>query len=154
MLVLFRKDEILYVKCSINLKRPVRCHEKVFEVGNHVDLLLPEEVIQILTENGNIRLWNGKKFIKLNLGQFNDVMVGKLFKVELYVEPKKVEEVKPQPVVKEEPEIVEEEKVEEVKPQPVVKEEPEIVEEEKVEEHKEVNENKKKRHKQNQGGDK
>ena len=32
----------------------------------------------------------------------------KLFKVELYVEPKKVEEVKPQPVVKEEPEIVEE----------------------------------------------
>lgn len=133
MLVLFRKDELLYIKCNINLKRPVRFHEKVFEVGNHVDLLLPEEVMKILTENGNVKLWNGKKFIKLNLGQFNDVMVGKLFKVELYVEPKKVEEVKPQPVVKEEPEIVEEEK---------------------VEEHKEVNENKKKRHKQNQGGDK
>ena len=135
MLVLFRKDELLYVKCNINLKRPVRFHEKVFEVGNHVDLLLPEEVMQILTENGNVKLWNGKKFIKLNLGQFNDVMVGKLFKVELYVEPKKVEEIKPQP-------------------QPVVEEEPEIVEEEKVEEQKEVNENKKKRHKQNQGGDK
>ena len=135
MLVLFRKDELLYVKCNINLKRPVRFHEKVFEVGNHVDLLLPEEVMQILTENGNVKLWNGKKFIKLNLGQFNDVMVGKLFKVELYVEPKKVEEIKPQP-------------------QPIVEEEPEIVEEEKVEEHKEVNENKKKRHKQNQGGDK
>lgn len=134
MLVLFRKDELLYVKCNINLKRPVRFHEKVFEVGNHVDLLLPEEVMQILTENGNIRLWNGKKFIKLNLGQFNDVMVGKLFKVELYVEPVKIKE--------------------EVKPQPVVKEEPEVVEEEKTEEHKEVNENKKKRHKQNQGGDK
>lgn len=137
MLVLFRKDELLYVKCNINLKRPVRFHEKVFEVGNHVDLLLPEEVMQILTENGNIRLWNGKKFIKLNLGQFNDVMVGKLFKVELYVEPVKIkEEVKPQPVVKEEPKVVE------------------VVEEEKAEEHKEVNENKKKRHKQNQGGDK
>ena len=135
MLVLFRKDELLYVKCNINLKRPVRFHEKVFEVGNHVDLLLPEEVMQILTENGNVKLWNGKKFIKLNLGQFNDVMVGKLFKVELYVEPKKVEEIKSQP-------------------QPVVEEEPEIVEEEKVEEYKEVNENKKKRHKQNQGGDK
>ena len=92
MLVLFRKDELLYVKCNINLKRPVRFHEKVFEVGNHVDLLLPEEVMQILTENGNIRLWNGKKFIKLNLGQFNDVMVGKLFKVELYVEPVKIKE--------------------------------------------------------------
>ena len=49
MLVLFRKDELLYIKCNINLKRPVRFHEKVFEVGNHVDLLLPEEVMQILT---------------------------------------------------------------------------------------------------------
>lgn len=152
MLVIFRKDELLYVKCNINLKRPVRFHEKVFEVGNRVDLLLPEEVMQILTENGNVKLWNGKKFIKLNLGQFNDVMVGKLFKVEVFVEEKKQQEiVQPKVEVKPQPK-VEEPKVE-VKEEIKV-EEPKVEVKEEVVEEKENNENKKKRHKQNQGGDK
>lgn len=149
MVVLFKKDELLYVKCNLNLKRPVRYQNKVFEIGNHVELLLPEEVMTILTENGNVKIWNGNKFIKLNLGQFSDIIISKSFKVELFVEEKKEKEivkpkveVKPQPVV-EEPE-------NEVKPQPVT--EVEIKEE--VEELKENNENKKKRHKQNQGGDK
>ena len=153
MLVLFRKDELLYVKCNINLKRPVRFHEKVFEVGNHVDLLLPEEVIQILTENGNIRLWNGKKFIKLNLGEFYDIIEKNQFKVVNFVEPKKEQPVQ-QPKV-------EQPKKEEVKIVEPKKEEP--VQQPKVEQPKKEevkqNDNKKQRHNnnnkpQNSGGDK
>ena len=81
MIILFKKDDKLFVKCNLNLKKPVKYQNKVFEIGNHVDLLLPEEVMVILTENGNVKIWNGRKFVKLNLGQFNDIMVGKLFNV-------------------------------------------------------------------------
>lgn len=136
MIILFKKDDKLFVKCNLNLKKPVKYQNKVFEIGNHVDLLLPEEVMVILTENGNVKIWNGRKFVKLNLGQFNDVMVGKLFNVEVFVEEQKQKEVI-QPKV-------------EVKP-PVVEEPKEEVKEEIVPE---VADNKKKRHKQNQGGDK
>lgn len=142
MIVLLKKGELLFVKCNLNLKRQIKYQTKVFEIGNHVDLLLPEEVMHILTENGNIRIWNGKKFIKLNLGQFSDIIMRKEFKVELFVEPKKQKE---EPKVEVKPPVVEE---------PEVKEE---VVEPKVEvEEKEGLENKKKRHKQNQpqGGDK
>lgn len=150
MVVLFKKGELLYAKCKLNLKKPVKYQNKVFKIGEQVELLLPEEVISILTENGNIKIWNGKKFIKLNLGQFSDIVMKKLFRVEAIVEQVKEKEVvvpkvevKPQPVVKET-------KVE-VKPvieKPVTEEVKEAVEE------KENVENKKKRHKQNQGGDK
>lgn len=137
MITLFRKGDNLFVKCELNLKRAVQYQEKIFKVGKHTELLLPEEVMCILTKNGNVKLWNGVKFIKMNLGQFNDVMSNNQFKVEVFVEdkPQKVEE----PV-----------EVEEVKPvvQPQKVEEPVKVE---VEE----DVNKKKRHKQNQqGGDK
>jgi hypothetical protein len=113
-------------------------------VGKHTELLLPEEVMCILTKNGNIKLWNGVKFIKMNLGQFNDVMSNNQFKVEVFVEdkPQKVEEpvkiVHPEPIVEEVKPVVQPQKVEE----PV-----------KVEVEEDIN--KKKRHKQNQqGGDK
>ena len=141
MIVLLKKGEILFVKCNLNLKRQIKYQTKVFEVGNHVDLLLPEEVMHILTENGNIKIWNGKKFIRLNLGQFSDIIMEKEFKVELFIEPKKQKE---EPVeVK--PPVVEEPKVKE-----------EVIEPKVEVEEKEGLENKKKRHKQNQpqGGDK
>lgn len=147
MIVLLKKGELLFVKCNLNLKRRIKYQTKVFEIGNHVDLLLPEEVMHILTENGNIRIWNGKKFIKLNLGQFSDIIMRKEFKVELFIEPKKQTE---EPKVEVKPPVVELPVIEE----PKVKEE---VVEPKVEvEEKEGLENKKKRHKQNQsqGGDK
>ena len=144
MITLFRKGDNLFVKCEINLKRAVQYQEKIFKVGKHTELLLPEEVMCILTKNGNIKLWNGVKFIKMNLGQFNDVMSNNQFKVEVFVEdkPQKVEEpvkiVHPEPIVEEVKPVVQPQKVEE----PV-----------KVEVEEDVN--KKKRHKQNQqGGDK
>ena len=52
--------------------------------------------------NGNIRLWNGEKFVKLNLGQFYDVMKNKNYKIEEYVKP-----MKQDVPVKEEPKKVE-----------------------------------------------
>lgn len=142
MIVLLKKGEILFVKCNLNLKRQIKYQTKVFEVGNHVDLLLPEEVMHILTENGNIRIWNGKKFIRLNLGQFSDIIMKKEFKVELFIEPKKEKE---EPKVEVKPPVVEEPKVKE-----------EVIEPKVEVEEKEGLENKKKRHKQNQpqGGDK
>ena len=144
MIILFRKGDNLFVKCELNLKRAVQYQEKIFKVGKHTELLLPEEVMCILTKNGNIKLWNGVKFIKMNLGQFNDVMSNNQFKVEVFVEdkPQKVEEpvkvVHPEPIVEEVKPVVQPQKVEE----PV-----------KVEVEEDIN--KKKRHKQNQqGGDK
>ena len=144
MIILFRKGDNLFVKCELNLKRAVQYQEKIFKVGKHTELLLPEEVMCILTKNGNIKLWNGVKFIKMNLGQFNDVRSNNQFKVEVFVEdkPQKVEEpvkiVHPEPIVEEVKPVVQPQKVEE----PV-----------KVEVEEDVN--KKKRHKQNQqGGDK
>lgn len=173
MLVLFKKENFLYVKCLLNLKKPIKHQNRTFRPGNVTLLLLPEEVNALLTRNGNIKLWNGKKFIKVNLGEFNDILTNKKYKVEDVVEQqkpmnKKVEIKPKQQVVKQEPKKeepkVEEEKVIEipviVEPEKVLKDEKVVVKEEvkvEVEEDKKPNENKKQRHKQNnqqQGGDK
>ena len=169
MLVLFKKDNFLYAKCLLNLKRPIKHQNKSFNPGAKTLLLLPEEVNAILAKNGNIKMWNGKKFIKLNLGEFNDILVNKKYKVEEVVEEPKVEQkVEVKPVVKQEPKKVEnkqepkkeivkeeEEKVIEI---PVIVEPKQVIKEEIVvkEEEKKPVENKKQRHKQNnqQGGDK
>ena len=161
MLVLIKKENVLYAKALMDLSLVVRYQEKVFDKGvREGELLLPEEVDYLLARNANIRLWNGEKYIKLNLGQFYDVMKNNNYRVE-------VEQPKPQPKV--------EKKVEQPKPQPQPVEEPkpvEVVEEPKKEveqeqpkeEKKQENknyENKKQRHnnnnnnnKQNQGGGK
>lgn len=173
MLVLFKKENFLYVKCLLNLKKPIKHQNRTFRPGNVTLLLLPEEVNALLTRNGNVKLWNGKKFIKVNLGEFNDILTNKKYKVEDVVEQqkpmnKKVEIKPKQQVVKQEPKKeepkVEEEKVIEipviVEPEKVLKDEKVVVKEEvkvEVEEDKKPNENKKQRHKQNnqqQGGDK
>lgn len=173
MLVLFKKENFLYVKCLLNLKKPIKHQNRTFRPGNVTLLLLPEEVNALLTRNGNVKLWDGKKFIKVNLGEFNDILTNKKYKVEDVVEQqkpmnKKVEIKPKQQVVKQEPKKeepkVEEEKVIEipviVEPEKVLKDEKVVVKEEvkvEVEEDKKPNENKKQRHKQNnqqQGGDK
>lgn len=157
MLVLFKKDNFLYAKCMLNLKRPIKHQNKVFNPGVCTLLLLPEEVNVILAKNGNMKLWNGKKFIKLNLGEFNDVLVNKKYKVEELVEEPKVEvkkEVDKQPrKIEVKPKVKEEEEEERVIEIPVLVEPKEEL---KVEEdNKKPNENKKQRHKNNQqGGDK
>lgn len=157
MLVLFKKDNFLYAKCMLNLKRPIKHQNKVFNPGVCTLLLLPEEVNAILAKNGNMKLWNGKKFIKLNLGEFNDVLVNKKYKVEELVEEPKVEvkkEVDKQPrKIEVKPKVKEEEEEERVIEIPVLVEPKEEL---KVEEdNKKPNENKKQRHKNNQqGGDK
>ena len=72
MLELFKKNDVLFVKALMQLRLPIKYQNKVFGKEEQTILLLPEEVNFILARNGNIRLWNGKKFIKLNLGEFYD----------------------------------------------------------------------------------
>ena len=150
MLELFRKNTELYVKVLMNLRIPIKYQNKVFNKGEKTELLLPEQVNVLLTNNGNIKLWNGKKFVKLNLGQFYDIMQRKDYVVIDYVEPKV--QVKRPEVKKEEPKV-------QVKPE-VKKEEPkEEVKQPEVKNHqhqKNNNNNNKQRHANNnkQGGDK
>ena len=143
MLELVKKENVLYVKVLMNLRIPVKYQNKVFDKKEQTLLLLPEEVNFILARNGNIKLWNGNKFVKLNLGEFYDVIQNNKFKVVEFVQPK-VEQPK-----KEEVKVVEQPKKEQPK-----KEEPVV----KDNEHKQ-NDNKKQRHnnnkpQQNGGGDK
>lgn len=145
MIELIKLNDLLYAKVLIDLRLPIEYQTKQFGKGKQEILLLPDEVMYILTCNGNIRIWNGEKYIKLNLGQFYGVIENKNYKLVNYVEPKKEEKPKvveqPKEEKIEEPEVVKEE----IKVQPEVKEEP-----------KQQNENKKQRHnkQQNQGGDK
>lgn len=146
MLELFRKDMQIYVKVLMNLRIPIKYQNKVFDKGEKNELLLPDEVNDILTKNGNIKLWNGKDYVKLNLGQFYEIMQRKQYKIVELIEPKV--EVK-QPEVKVEKK--EEPKVEEVK-----KEEPKQ-NENKNQQPKNNNNNNKPRHNNNnnkQGGGK
>ena len=166
MLVLINQNNVLYVQVLMDLRREVIYQGKKFNKGLQKDiLLLPEEVEHLLILNASIKLWNGDKYIKLNLGQFYDVMKNrnysvkieqpklqhkveeKVVKVETVVEPVKQQ---PKVEVKQEPK-VEQPKVE-VKPEPKV----EQPKEEKKQENKNY-ENKKQRHNNNnkqQGGDK
>jgi hypothetical protein len=150
MIVLFKKDGMLYAKVLMDLRLPIPHKNRVFGKGKQELLLLPEEVEAILMRNGNMQIWNGKKYVKLGLGQFHDLVVRNKYTIEEVVKPKEV----PKPKVVEEPKPVEVPVVEEV-----VKEEPkkEQPQQPKKEEYKQ-NENKKQRHnnnkQQNQGGDK
>ena len=152
----------------MNLRIPVKYQNKVFDKKEQTLLLLPEEVNFILARNGNIKLWNGNKFVKLNLGEFYDVIQNNKFKVVEFVQPKVeqpkkeevkvVEQPKKEQPKKEEVKVVEQPKKEQPVVQPKVeqpkKEEPVV----KDNEHKQ-NDNKKQRHnnnkpQQNGGGDK
>ena len=145
MIVLFKENDKLLVKCKVNLKKQVPYQNKVFRANtNNVQYLSQEEVVAILTVNGNVRIWNGVKFIKINLGQFVDIINKNQYKVELKSEFKK-ETPKHQPKPQQQPEVKKE--------APVVSQ-PELEvnkENEKVQE----DENKKKRHNnnKNQGGE-
>lgn len=141
MLVLYRENGVLFAQCLLNLKRDIQYKNQVFKVGkNKEDLVEVDAVYEILRVNGNIKIFNGEKYVKLNLGQFSHLILNNKYLVEeVQVVPEvKVEEVKP----KEEPKKPVEEKSPEVQ-QPVIEEPKEV-------------DNKKKRHKnnQNQGDDK
>ena len=180
MLVLFKENDKLLVKCKVNLKRQIQYQNKVFKANtDDIQFLNQEEVIRILEVNGNIRIWNGRKFVKLNLGQFTDMIEKNQYRVEMKPVPEvkkevpkyqprpqqqkqpevKKEQPKTEPVVKQQPAKVEQ-KVEPVKPveqtkkeepkvEPVVKQQTEVKEPEKNQE----DDNKKKRHNKNQGGE-
>lgn len=150
MLVLYRENGVLFTQCLLNLRRDIQYKNQVFKAGKkNEDLVEVDAVYEILRVNGNIKIFNGEKYIKLNLGQFSHLILNNKYLVEeVQVVPEvKVEEVKPKEEPKVEPKKPVEVNIPEVK-QPVV-EEPE------KEETKEVD-NKKKRHKnnQNQGDDK
>ena len=150
MLVLYRENGVLFTQCLLNLKRDIQYKNQVFKAGKkNEDLVEVDAVYEILRVNGNIKIFNGERYVKLNLGQFSHIILNNKYLVEeVQVVPEvKVEEVKPKEEPKVEPKKIVEVNIPEVK-QPVV-EEPE------KEEPKEVD-NKKKRHKnnQNQGDDK
>ena len=150
MLVLYRENGVLFAQCLLNLKRDIQYKNQVFKAGKkNEDLVEVDAVYEILRINGNIKIFNGEKYVRLNLGQFSHLILNNKYLVEeVQVVPEvKVEEVKPKEEPKVEPKKIVEVNIPEVK-QPVV-EEPE------KEEPKEVD-NKKKRHKnnQNQGDDK
>lgn len=141
MIVLYNKG-LLYAKVMMNLRIKMSHNGRVFDNKKQEGVLLsPEEVMTILQRNGDIKIWNGEKYIKLNLGQFYDIIQNKKYNVVDYVEPKK-EEVK-----------VEQSKQEKVEPKKEIKEEPKK-EEVKVEQPKQEYDNKKQRHNKQQGGDK
>ena len=153
MIVLYNKG-LLYAKVMMNLRIKMSHNGRVFDNKKQEGvLLLPEEVMTILQRNGDIKIWNGENYIKLNLGQFYEIMQHKKYNVVDYVEPKK-EEVKPEPKqeVKEQPKQEKIEPKKEVK-QEEIKEEPKQ-EEVKVEQPKQEHDNKKQRHNKQQGGDK
>lgn len=160
MLELVRKNNLLYVKVLMDLRLPIEYQNIVYNKGKKEDLLLPEVIMHILAKNGNIRFWNGVKYIKLNLGQFYDIIECKKYKVKDYVEPKKEVKQQVQQPKKEAP--VEQPKVEEKKEEKPV-EQPkveEVKQEQPKNEQKHYDNNKKQRHNnnkqnnQNQGGDK
>lgn len=148
MIVLYNKG-LLYAKVMMNLRIKMNYNGRVFDNKKQEGiLLLPEEVMHILQRNGDIKIWNGNNYVKLNLGQFYDIMQNKKYNVVDYVEPKKEvvqpkqEKVEPKKEVKQE-EIKEEPKQEEV-----------VVEVKQETEHKKEYDNKKQRHNKQQGGDK
>lgn len=146
MLVLFKKNGELFVKCKLNLRDSIKCNDIVFDkCVNKVELVDPEVVSELLTINANIKLFVAGKFLKVNLGTYYDMISKKKYIIEEVKEQKMVEESKP--VVRQ--------------PEPEVEEdivEPEQPKKDNSKHNKSNNDedNKKKRHKQNnnQGGDK
>ena len=136
MLVLYRENGVLFTQCLLNLKRDIQYKNQVFKAGKkNEDLVEVDAVYEILRVNGNIKIFNGEKYVKLNLGQFSHFILNNKYLVEEIPDIKieKVEvELKPK-----------EESVGEVEVNQQVVEEPE------KDEQKEVD-NKKKRHKNNQ----
>ena len=130
MLTLYREKGVLFAQCLLNLRRDIQYKNQVFKADkkNVKELIEIDAVYEILRVNGNIKIFNGQKYVKFNLGQFSYLILNNKYLVEEIVE------------VKEEPKKV----VEEIKPIIEPKEE-EVVEEEPKE-----NDNKKKRHKNNQ----
>jgi hypothetical protein len=127
MLTLYREKGVLFAQCLLNLKRDIQYKNQVFKADkkNVKELIEIDAVYEILRINGNIKIFNGHNYVKLNLGQFSYLVLNNKYLVEEIVEVK------------------EEKVVEEVKSTVEPKEE--IVEEELKE-----NDNKKKRHKNNQ----
>lgn len=127
MLTLYREKGVLFAQCLLNLKRDIQYKNQVFKADkkNVKELIEIDAVYEILRVNGNIKIFNGQNYVKLNLGQFSYLVLNNKYLVEEIVEVK------------------EEKVVEEVKSAVEPKEE--IVEEELKE-----NDNKKKRHKNNQ----
>ena len=148
MIVLYNKG-LLYAKVMMNLRIKMNYNGRDFDNKKQEGiLLLPEEVMHILQRNGDIKIWNGNNYVKLNLGQFYDIMQNKKYNVVDYVEPKK-EVVQPK---QEKVEPKKEVKQEEAKVEP--KKEEVVVEEKQETEHKKEYDNKKQRHNKQQGGDK
>ena len=147
MLELIRKQGVLYAKALLDLRLPIEYKGVKYHKGE--GMLLELDIIhQLLIRNGNVRLFDGKDYVRLNFVQVQEIVKRKNYKVVDYIEPKK-EKVEVQQH-KEEPKPVQEVK-EEPKQQPVqeTKKEPK---------QQNQNDNKKQRHNNNnnkqQGGDK
>ena len=83
MLVLFKKNGELFVKCKLNLRDSIKCNDIVFDkCVNKVELVDPEVVSELLTINANIKLFVAGKFLKVNLGTYYDMISKKKYIIE------------------------------------------------------------------------
>lgn len=104
MLTLYRENGVLFAQCLLNLRRDIHYKNQVFKAGkkNEEDLVEIDAIYEILRVNGNIKFFNGEKYIKLNLGQFSHLILNNKYLVEEIPEIK-VEKVEVEMKPKEEP---------------------------------------------------
>ena len=76
-MILYNVNNELKALCKLNLTRPIETANNIYIDGE--EYITPEDIIEILTRNGNIRIFNGEKFKKYKLGEFGDIILNKDF---------------------------------------------------------------------------
>ena len=134
MLVLYRDNGVLYVRCFLKLKKDIEYKNHIFGKNKEgfEDFIEVDSVMKILTVNGDITIFNGNNFVKLGLVEFSDYIMNNKYIVEEMDDGDKAIEIP----------VIVEEKVEEIKPV-----------EKTVEVEENITDNKKKRHKNQVQGD-
>ena len=69
MVELIRKNGVLYAKVLLNLRAPINYKGKKYCKGEGM-LLELDEVQHLLVRNGDVRIYNGKEYVKVNFVQF------------------------------------------------------------------------------------
>lgn len=84
MLVLYRDNGVLYVRCFLKLKKDIEYKNYIFGKNKEgfEDFIEVDSVMKILTVNGDITIFNGKEFVKFGLVEFSDFIVNNKYVVE------------------------------------------------------------------------
>ena len=102
MLVLYRDNGVLYARCFLKLKKDIEYKNHIFGKNKEgfEDFIEVDSVIKILTVNGDITIFNGEKFVKMGLVDFNDFVINNKYIVEDLEKEENVIEI---PVIVDEP---------------------------------------------------